>query len=197
MKFNLHTSNQRGFSLIEVLVSIVILAFGVLSMGGLQIASLRSAQASTNFSIAATLAKDYTEMMRSNFTVSNNTSTVAGVNPYLFDTGLSSSYTATIAAGFCKTAICTPDQIGTLEIADWAERIQRQLPGGRAVACRDSTPRNSDGSFKWACDNLGSAVSIKVGWIDKRDSVERGTTTVSATPLQPQLVVGGMTGYAE
>jgi type IV pilus assembly protein PilV len=186
----------RGFSLIEVMVSIVILAFGVISMGGLQLASLRSAQSSTNFSIAATLSRDYSEMMRSNFTVSNNTSTVAGVNPYLFDTSVTSTYTVSPAVD-CKTTVCSAAQMGTLHIADWAERVQAQLPGARAVVCRDSTPRNADGSYKWACDNAGTAVSIKIGWIDKRDKEERGTTTVAVTPLSPQLVMGGMTGYAE
>lgn len=187
---------EIGFSLIEVLVSIVILAFGVISMGGLQLASLRSAQASSNFSVASTLSRDYSEMMRSNYTISNNTSTAAGANPYLFDSSLSSSYTATPTVN-CKTTVCTPAQIGTLHIADWAQRIQEQLPAGRAVVCRDSTPRNADGTYKWACDNLGSAVSIKIGWIDKRDVEERGTTTVAVTPANPQLVMGGMTGYAE
>lgn len=185
-----------GFSLIEVLVSIVILAFGVISMGGLQLASFRSAQASTNFSVAATLARDYSEMMRSNSTISSITSTVAGVNPYLFDSSTTSTYTVTPTTD-CKTTACTAAQIGTLHIADWTQRLQTQLPGGRAVVCRDSTPRNSDGTYEWSCDGVGSAVSIKIGWIDKRDSQERGTTTVSLTPVNPQLVMGGLTGYAE
>ena len=185
-----------GFSLIEVLVSIVILAFGVISMGGLQLASLRSAQSSTNFSIASTLSRDYSEMMRSNPTLSSNTSTVAGVNPYLFDSSTTSTYSVTPIAD-CKTAVCSSTQIGSLHIADWAERVKTQLPGGRAVVCRDSTPRNADGTYEWACDNVGTAVSIKIGWIDKRDRQERGTTTVSVTPVNPQLVMGGLTGYAE
>ena len=165
-------------------------------MGGLQLASLRSAQSSTNFSVASTLSRDYSEMMRSNFTISNNTSTAAGVNPYLFDSSDTTSYTA-VPTVDCKTTLCGPAQIGTLHIADWAQRVQAQLPAGRTVVCRDSTPRNADGTYKWACDNLGTAVSIKLGWIDKRDAEERGTTTVSTTPINPQLVMGGMTGFAE
>lgn len=191
-----HCQRERGFSLIEVLVSIVILAFGVISMGGLQLASLRSAQSSSNFSIAATLARDYSEMMRSNTAVSNNTSTVAGVNPYLFDTSTASTFT-TPPPDDCKATVCNAAQIGTLHIADWAERVTAQLPAGKAIVCRDSTPRNADGTYKWGCDNLGSAVSIKIGWIDKRTSEERGTTTIALSPLNPQLVMGGMTGFVE
>lgn len=187
------------------MISMLILAFGVLAMGGLQLASLRSSQSSSSFSMAATLAKDYTEMMRSNISVSNNTSTVAGVNPYLFDTGNTSTFVATPVTD-CKLAICTGAQISVLHVADWAGRVAgnslagvpAQLPGGRAVVCRDATPRNSDGTYKWACDNVGNTVVIKLGWIDKRDKEERGgTSTVSATPLNPQLVMVGFTGYAE
>jgi type IV pilus assembly protein PilV len=190
-------SRSQGFSLIEVLISMLILAFGVLSMGGLQLASLRGSQSAANFSVAVTLAKDYTEMMRSNSTVSNNTSTVAGVNPYLFDSASSSTFTATPSVD-CKTTACTGAQLSVLHISDWAGRVTSQLPSGRAVVCRDPAPRNADGSYRWSCGtNAGTAVTVKLGWIDKRDKEERGTTTVSITPLAPQLVMGGVTGFAE
>ncbi|WP_114972419.1 type IV pilus modification protein PilV [Rhodoferax ferrireducens] len=182
----------RGFSLIEVLISILILSFGVLAMGGLQLATLKSNQIAGNSSMAATLAKDYTEMMRSNWTVSNNTSTVAGVNPYLFD-----SNDITKTSTYCTT-MGTTSTMAALHVADWAQRVSCQLPSARAVVCRDPAPRNADGSYRWSCGaNDSATVSIKIGWIDKRESIERGTTTVSATPLNPQLVMSGMTGYAE
>jgi type IV pilus assembly protein PilV len=126
----------RGFSLIEVLISMLILAFGVLSMGGLQLASLRSSQSSASFSTAATLAKDYTEMMRSNPSQANITTTTA--NPYLIDTSSTATYTVSTD---CKANVCTGSQISALHVADWVERVQAQLPGGKAVVCRD--PRAS------------------------------------------------------
>ncbi len=191
----------QGFSLIEVLISMLILAFGVLSMGGLQLASLRSSQSAASFSTAATLAKDYTEMMRSNLSMSNITSTVAGVNPYLFDTANSASFTASPLSGaaLCQGAACTGAQISTLHVADWAERVTTQLAAGRAVICRDPAPRNANGTYRWGCGtNDGTEVTVKLGWIDRRDREERGiTSTISLTPLNPQLVMGGLTGFAE
>jgi type IV pilus assembly protein PilV len=191
----LRTSSKvyaRGFSLIEVLISILILSFGVLAMGGLQLATLKSNQIAGNASLASTLAKDYTEMMRSNWIVSNNTSTVAGVNPYLFD-----SDNITKTSTYC-TATATTTTMASMHVADWAQRVSCQLPSARTVVCRDPAPRNSDGSYRWGCGtNNSPTVSIKIGWVDKRDSVERGTTTVSTTPLNPQLVMSGITGYAE
>ena len=193
LRHSIRQGSENGFTLLEVLISMLILAFGLLSMGGLQLASLRSNQTAAKTSAATTLVKDYSEMMRSNTTISNITSTVAGVNPYLFDTNVTSTFpTPTV---ICKTATCTPAEIATFHVADWAERLNAQLPGGRAVVCRDAAPRNSDGTFDWACDNSGTLVVIKLGWPDRRSSQERGTTTFALT--YPQLVMTGSTGYAE
>ncbi len=187
----------RGFSLIEVMISMVVLAFGILAMGGLQLASLRSNQGSANLSTAATLAKDYSEMMRSNFTVSNTVTVTAGVNPYIFDSSNTSTFTATPTVD-CKTTTCTSAQMATLHVADWAARVNARLPGARAVACRDSAPKNADGSYRWACDGVGNLITLKLGWTDRRDKEERGqTATLALTPPSPQLVLIGFTGYSE
>ncbi len=157
-------------------------------------ASLRSNQVSNYSSTAATLARDYSEMMRSNFTVSNIVTTTVGVNKYLFDTSNSGSFASTPGVN-CKTTVCTTSQMAVMHVADWAERVKDQLPEGRAVVCRDSTPRNADGTFKWACDGVGTYSSIKVGWADKRSLQEQGTATY--TMASPQLVTVGMTGLIE
>lgn len=185
---------QRGFSMVEALVSILILAFGVLAMGGLQLATMRSTQNSGKASIAATLGKDFSEMMRSNSSVSSNTSTLPNINPYLFDTANTSSFTASPSVN-CTTNFCTPAQIATLHVADWAERVAMQLPSGRAVVCRDANPKDGAGLNKWACDDSGSLVTIKLGWEAKLDAREKGTTTFAIT--SPQLILIGMTGFAE
>lgn len=57
---------QRGLSLIEVLVAIVILSLGILGMAGLQASSLRSGQSSLYRSQAALLAENMAERMRAN-----------------------------------------------------------------------------------------------------------------------------------
>jgi type IV pilus assembly protein PilV len=196
-KFQHVRKKMDGFSMIEVLIAMLILAFGILSMGGLQLASLKASQMAGNLSTAATLAKEYTELMRSNWSVSSVTSTVAGVNPYLFDSGDSSSF-AVSTSNACLTASCNTVTVATLQIYDWQQRVASQLPGGRAVVCRDPTPRSSDGTNRWGCGaNNATTVTIKIGWVDKRDKEERGTVTMSAVSPYPQLVMSGLTGYAE
>ena len=56
---------QRGVTLIEVLVTIVVLSLGLLGMAGLQLSSMRLSQGSQMRSTAAQLATDMAERMRS------------------------------------------------------------------------------------------------------------------------------------
>ena len=56
--------------MIEVLISVLILSFGVISMGGLQLAALKSNQIAGYSSTAATLARDYPLLMAILFVVS-------------------------------------------------------------------------------------------------------------------------------
>jgi type IV pilus assembly protein PilV len=57
---------QRGLSLIEVLVAIVIISLGLLGMAGLQASGLRSSQSAFYRAQAAQFAVDMAERMRAN-----------------------------------------------------------------------------------------------------------------------------------
>jgi len=58
--------NQRGFSLLEVLVAVVVLAFGLLGFALLQTMSVRYVQSANYRTQATNLAYDLSEQMRSN-----------------------------------------------------------------------------------------------------------------------------------
>jgi type IV pilus assembly protein PilV len=59
-------ARQRGLSMIEVLVAIVIISLGLLGMAGLQAASLRGSQGAVYRSQAMQFAADMAERMRGN-----------------------------------------------------------------------------------------------------------------------------------
>ncbi len=61
-------SKQQGFTLIEVLVSMVILSIGLLGLAGLQTTGLRNNQSAYFASQAAIYANDMFERMRANRT---------------------------------------------------------------------------------------------------------------------------------
>jgi type IV pilus modification protein PilV len=58
-----HETGQRGFTLIEVLVAIVILTFGLLAVGSMQISAIRGNFMGGNTSIALSLASEKMEQL--------------------------------------------------------------------------------------------------------------------------------------
>ena len=103
---------SRGFSLLEVLITILVFAIGMLGLAALQAASVRSNQ-SANFRTQATaLAYMMIDRMRA--------------NPDAVNQG---AYLAGLAAGDC--AADPPDSPQAAhDIAAWRQQIACQLPGG-------------------------------------------------------------------
>lgn len=56
--------HESGFSLIEVLIAMVILAFGLLAIGGMQIISIRGGYSSNNVTKATVLAQSKMEDLK-------------------------------------------------------------------------------------------------------------------------------------
>lgn len=171
-------SAQRGITLLEVLVALVIFAFGLLAAAGLQLSSLQAAQYAANSGVATGMAREYGELMQMIPSGINATfdATSSTENSLLFDTedlddsgaepnactGASSTCDTTDAAGMTKFIASMRN--------DWAARVQsaQALPQGRAEVCRDSTPRNSSGYLEWGgCDESGEMVIVKMGWLGK------------------------------
>jgi len=63
---NSAAAGQRGFSLIEALVSILLLSFGLLALAGLQLRVLSDSSGASSQNIAARLAGEMAERIRAN-----------------------------------------------------------------------------------------------------------------------------------
>jgi type IV pilus assembly protein PilV len=61
---NLTKRKERGFSLIEVLISLTILAFGMLAVGGMQITSAKGGFSSSSVTNATILAQSKLEELK-------------------------------------------------------------------------------------------------------------------------------------
>lgn len=61
-----HTRYQSGFSLLEVLISVLILSFGLLGMAGLQLKSLQSGHSAYQRTLATVIAMDAGERLWAN-----------------------------------------------------------------------------------------------------------------------------------
>jgi len=177
------TSIASGFTLLEVLVAIVILSFGVLGVVGLQAASLRSNKEARNQASAVRLGRELAELMRGNKAVAVQTTTAA--NPYLIPTPLSLPATANPAdppencfTGACSSAI----NVAKFEIVEWERRVRDELPGARVAVCFDQTPYTTTGRPQWDC-NAGTSgvVVLKMGWSQRSlDSSVAGASAVDS-----------------
>jgi len=56
-------SNQKGFSLIEILIAITVFAIGILAVGNMQIAAIKGNYFANDLTKAATLAQDSMEKL--------------------------------------------------------------------------------------------------------------------------------------
>jgi type IV pilus assembly protein PilV len=170
---------QHGFSLLEVLISILILSFGVLGMVGLQAAALQANREARLQSVAGTLARELAEMMRGNKDIGNLT---AG-NPYLgsFSGALTPptpAYCLNVATG--TTACTNTTALANSQMTEWLSRVSKDLPGARVEVCQDSAPFDASGVPRWACaaGATGDTLVIKIGWT--RGSTDKTLTGAAA-----------------
>src|SRR5690606_23944875 len=128
---------QRGASLIEVLVSMVILAIGILGISALQANSMKSNQSSYMRTQAILHTEDNDERMRSNLAGVSNAS--------------SNDPTPAINAACLSPAACTSAQLAAHDVGEWEAGVAVNMPLGSAVVCIDSTPEDGTPAAP-ACD---------------------------------------------
>ena len=160
-----HPQNRAaGFSLVEVLVSIVVLSFGLLGMVGMQAAALQSNREARVQSSAVVMARELAETIRGN--KAEGIKPLA-TNPYFGSfsspmTATTPSYCLNVATG--TTACTNATDIANAQMTEWLTRVDAELPGARVDICFDSAPFDSSGLPRWTCDNTGGVVVIKIGW---------------------------------
>lgn len=149
MKFVVNTS--KGFSMIEVLVSLLLIVVGVLGMVAMQSKAIPYTQDSVQRNTAIMLAQDLLELIRTD---------PSHVTGYLKakDTPFPTPGTA------CVPTPTTPqDRLGC-----WGQRAMAALPGATALGpgsfyiCQNTNP--GDGS---ACTG-GDSLEIQLAWTVKQ-----------------------------
>lgn len=117
--------NNAGFTLIEVLIALVVLAIGLLGMSSLMMTSMQSNQSAYLRSQASLLAFDIAERMRAN----NDEAT--GTNNYVL-----LSTTTSVADPSCPTGGCSPSQQAQLDLHEWRMALTNSIPGSTATISR-------------------------------------------------------------
>ena len=113
---------QRGFSLVEVLIALVIMSVGMLGIASLYVQSMQAGRTSLLRHNAVTLAGDVADRIRAN-PRAGAVYAGAGANNNC------------IAAG----ANCSPPQMAAQDILVWQEQAVDTLPNGNVAVQFDNT----------------------------------------------------------
>jgi len=148
-------SNSKGFSLLEVLITLLILAVGLLGLAGLQAQSLRFNHFAYLRGQAATLAYAMADRMRANrFAILSATGDYVG---YYNEKDTGGNYQAPANNGCTQTTPsgsvtnCTVAQMAAHDRAEWNTELSQFLASGQGQICVDS---DGDPKTTPACDNL-------------------------------------------
>ncbi len=107
-------SRTSGFSLIEVLIAVIILAIGLLGIAGLQVTSKRTSFEALQRVTAVMLTQDIVERMRAN---------KGQLSTYTAAADVTATVPAAAPATDCATATCTTAQIVTYDLYQWQQAI--------------------------------------------------------------------------
>ncbi len=157
-----------GFSLVEVLIALFVLAIGVIGSTGLQATALQTAQDSSYQTAALQLATEMAQHLRALEQVASPTaSTFSG---FQLDFQSNTPSRALPATAGCYQSTCTTSDLHTLYLSDWLYRLDQALPAARLRVCQDAAPWNvTQSSLDWHCTaSLSTEVTaptvIKIGW---------------------------------
>jgi type IV pilus assembly protein PilV len=181
---NLH---NKGFSLIEVLIAIFVLALGIIGAAGLQLTAIRTSQQSSFQTIGVQLVNELADQMRSNDVLMKLPD---NANPFLQINYQSATDATPTVAKLCYTsaANCTTSDMANADIYEWLIRVKNSLPGGRVLVCRDSAPYSSTNrALTWACTpDANAGLTIKIGWKSKNPD---GTFKDVAGVIPPSVAI--------
>ncbi|SET38863.1 type IV pilus modification protein PilV [Variovorax sp. OV084] len=176
-----------GFSLLEVLVSIIVLTVGLLGASGMLLSAMRTTSESGNFSSAVNLARELSEKTRANKVIAIKTA--AADNAYLLDWKSGDTTPGASTAGTtCISADCTNVQLASWDVNNWVQRVDAALPGSRVKVCLDSDPWDTSSSaYKWACDPAGRNLVVKLSWTPRQTNSALNDNDAATRP--PRVVV--------
>ncbi len=162
---------QRGFSMIEVMVTLVIVALGLLGVSKLQAASVSNTQVSRVRAMLSLQAGSLAAAMHA-----NPAFWASGVAPASFTVAAatvndsSGVLNAALNEGACAGAAdaCTPAEIAALDVQTWASNLNAQMPTySGTVTCSTTAPVGCQISLTWrekyVATNTATAQGMQTG----------------------------------
>ena len=147
-------NDQRGFSMIEVLVTLRVISFALLGTAGLQAYSMRLNQGGQLRSLAVFLAADLAERMEA-----NKAGAVAGAYAVASTTGATFLAGAGDVSTACVTGTCNAAALAAFDLSQWQNAVATSLT-------------QSSWSVVQTTTGNPSAYTITIGWVDRRTNTK-------------------------
>jgi type IV pilus assembly protein PilV len=180
-------ARMTGFTLVEVLVALIIIAVGMLGLAKIQALAYASTGIAGSQSLAALQASSLVSAMRANRSYWSTVATPFTLNVAVLK-GVSTTVTSSDAAltgapvctaGGTTSAPCTPVQVASYDINDattgWVQALSAVLPNPTATV---NCPTPAVGT------QLGCYIQIT--WTENNVTVNSQTQGANATALQTQ-----------
>lgn len=149
---------QRGITLIESLVAIIVAALGILGILGVQMRTLTDTQTSVRRAQAIRLIEDLSERMKV------HPNALASIGSYAMGWGTLGTPTAQ-ASTQCDSTNCTRSQLAEYDIREWKRAVETLLPLGNATTF--VTEAEADGNRR--------QIGVMVAWREnERDIADEG-----------------------
>lgn len=152
--------SQSGFTLIEAMITLFVIAIGLLGMASLTAFGVGSSHTSYLRSIAAVHAENMAERMRAN-TAGVDNNNYASID---FDSLDPKSTPSPDCRG---TTSCTANQLAQADALHWLNAVDRDLPADPAGGDPQADVQCADGST--TCGAGGTPHIITVRWLEKSD----------------------------
>lgn len=163
----------QGFTLIEVLVALFVLAVGLLGLAMLQTTGLRLNSDSYSRTQATYAAYDIIDKMRAAVKgLPSNGDVVNALNNYGIPASTARSNYQACKASTCNCAstTCSSAQLATYDLGQWYEQQEKLVPGAKDAG--------------WATIGVsGNDVTVTMRWIEQENKANPGI------PLQESWVV--------
>jgi type IV pilus assembly protein PilV len=171
--------HQRGATLIEILISVLLLSFGILAVVGMQAYSIAAQRNASNRAIASMLANEFAEIVRLNPTAFNGGAYDVALMP--------TAAMPDLAANNCVYPNCTtPALLASTDLNLFQRRVRFQLPqGGVELARVVGTPNQAHLWILWSEPGvLDNDQDDGTGTMVSRESTSENCS-VTASSLAP------------
>ncbi len=173
MMLKIIKAHQQGVTLLEMLVTLLILSIGLLGVAALQSRGQQVSVASYVRTQATMLGNEIMEQILINSEFAKNDVIENG-------TGIGKGYVANVKPTTninCDSSTCTTTELRNYDLVQWYDHLAEALPGGTGTisATRIPEPPNGDTS-----DQVRYIISIQWNLRDvERENSDEGTKTIT------------------